>query len=270
MTTLYKFTATGGDSNCYIKQNVSMAGTYVQEVTIREAKTSGSSVFMVDQYFAGISDRQRAKIDLSDNSVEMREGNSSNVTVSELSDGWVRVSVITGTETGLAQVRFGAHSSLNSDEVFAKDFSFKAQGSSVELLSNVDDPTTGWQIVNTTIDEVTSTTTLAPTTTASPTTTPAPTTTASPTTTPDPTTTASPTSLSDYVEIRNSLLSALKELNKVSINQYSVQERQVIHERRSEIRKELQFYDRKIALLQGQAKGRRSPTLGNFRDNDSI
>ena len=96
------------------------------------------------------------------------------------------------------------------------------------------------------------------------------TTTSAPTTTPAPTTTASPTSLDNYVEIRNSLLSALKELMKTSINQYSIQERQVIHERRSEIRKELQFYDRKIALLQGQAKGRNAPNLSNFRDHDSI
>ena len=86
------------------------------------------------------------------------------------------------------------------------------------------------------------------------------------------TTTASPLStLDDYKEIRDNLLSALKELSKVTINQYSVQERQVIHERRSEIRRELQAYERKIALLSGKGKGRRSPSLEDFgiRDRDS-
>ena len=78
------------------------------------------------------------------------------------------------------------------------------------------------------------------------------------------------TTLSDYIEIRNNLLSALKELTKVTINQYSVQERQVIHERRSEIRRELKHYDRKIALLEKSAKGFKSPSLESFRSFDSI
>ena len=100
---------------------------------------------------------------------------------------------------------------------------------------------------------------------------PAPTTTLAPTTTPAPTTTASPlTTLDDYKEIRDNLLSALKELSKVTINQYSVQERQVIHERRSEIRRELQSYERKIALLSGKAKGRRSPSLEDFGQRDRV
>lgn len=100
---------------------------------------------------------------------------------------------------------------------------------------------------------------------------PAPTTTLAPTTTPAPTTTASPLStLDDYKEIRDNLLSALKELSKVTINQYSVQERQVIHERRSEIRRELQSYERKIALLSGKAKGRRSPSLEDFGQRDRV
>lgn len=80
----------------------------------------------------------------------------------------------------------------------------------------------------------------------------------------------STTSLADYIEIRDNLLSALKELSKVTINQYSVQERQVIHERRSEIRKELKHYDRKIALLEKSAKGFRSPSMETFRSYDSI
>lgn len=108
----------------------------------------------------------------------------------------------------------------------------------------------------------------------------APTTTIAPiSTTIAPTTTIAPvvisgdsnlTTLSDYIEIRNNLLSALKELSKVTINQYSVQERQVIHERRSEIRRELKHYDRKIALLEKTAKGYKNPSLENFRTNDAI
>lgn len=82
--------------------------------------------------------------------------------------------------------------------------------------------------------------------------------------------TTSQTTLSDFIEIRDNLLSALKELSKVTINQYSVQERQVIHERRSEIRKEIQAYDRKIALLERTGKGRRSPNFEHFRNHDSI
>jgi hypothetical protein len=78
------------------------------------------------------------------------------------------------------------------------------------------------------------------------------------------------TALADYIEIRDNILSALKELSKVTINQYSVQERQVIHERRSEIRRELNFYNRKISLLERTSKGHRSPSLENFRSADSI
>ena len=120
------------------------------------------------------------------------------------------------------------------------------------------------------------TTTLAPVITTTPapvvTTTLAPVaTTIAPTTTPAPVVKSSNlTTLQDYIEIRDNLLSALKELSKVTINQYSVQERQVIHERRSEIRKEIKFYDRKIALLEKTAKGFRNPSLEHFRQNDAI
>lgn len=78
------------------------------------------------------------------------------------------------------------------------------------------------------------------------------------------------TDLQDIIEIRDNLLQALKELSKVTINQYSVQDRQVIHERRSEIRRELKHYDRKIALLEKTAKGFKSPSLEGFRSNDAI
>lgn len=117
----------------------------------------------------------------------------------------------------------------------------------------------------------TSTTTPEPTTTQAPTTTPAPTTTQAPTTTPELVTkTAKEIELQEWIEIRSNLMNAFKELTKVSINQYSIQERQVIHERRSEIRKEIRMADRKIKLLQGSIRGHHSPSLEGFGQYDSI
>ena len=131
------------------------------------------------------------------------------------------------------------------------------------------------------------TTTLDPTTTLEPTTTLDPTTTENPTTssttTLEPTTTQAPTTtpelvtktakeieLQEWLEIRSNLMNAFKELTKVSINQYSIQERQVIHERRSEIRKEIRMADRKIKLLQGSIREHHSPSLEGFGQCDSL
>ena len=125
------------------------------------------------------------------------------------------------------------------------------------------------------------TTTLDPTTTLEPTTststTPEPTTTLEPITTQAPTTTpelvtktAKEIELQEWLEIRSNLMNAFKELTKVSINQYSIQERQVIHERRSEIRKEIRMADRKIKLLQGSIRGHHSPSLEGFGQYDSL
>jgi len=121
----------------------------------------------------------------------------------------------------------------------------------------------------------TSTTTPEPTTTQAPTTSTSttlePTTTQEPTTTPELITkTAKEIELQEWIEIRSNLMNAFKELSKVSINQYSIQERQVIHERRSEIRKEIRMADRKIKLLQGSIRGHHSPSLEGFGQYDSI
>lgn len=112
----------------------------------------------------------------------------------------------------------------------------------------------------------TSSTTLDPTTTTL-----EPTTTQAPTTTPELITkTAKEIELQEWLEIRSNLMNAFKELTKVSINQYSIQERQVIHERRSEIRKEIRMADRKIKLLQGSIRGHHSPSLEGFGQYDSL
>ena len=101
--------------------------------------------------------------------------------------------------------------------------------------------------------------------------TPDPTTTQAPTTTPELVTqTAKEIELQEWLEIRSNLMNAFKELTKVTINQYSIQERQVIHERRSEIRNEIKHADRKIKLLQRSVKGHHSPSLEGFGQYDSI
>lgn len=115
----------------------------------------------------------------------------------------------------------------------------------------------------------TSTSTPDPTTTQAPTTTSS--TTQAPTTTPELVTqTAKEIELQEWLEIRSNLMNAFKELTKVTINQYSIQERQVIHERRSEIRNEIKHADRKIRLLQRSVKGHHSPSLEGFGQYDSI
>jgi hypothetical protein len=125
----------------------------------------------------------------------------------------------------------------------------------------------------------TTTSTQEPTTTEAPTTeqpttsstTQEPTTTQAPTTTSELVTkTAKEIELQEWLEIRSNLMNAFKELTKVTINQYSIQERQVIHERRSEIRKEIRMTDRKIRLLQGSIRGHHSPSLEGFGQYDSL
>lgn len=124
----------------------------------------------------------------------------------------------------------------------------------------------------------TTTSTQEPTTTEAPTTeqpttssTQEPTTTQAPTTTEELVTqTAKEIELQEWLEIRSNLMKAFKELTKVTINQYSIQERQVIHERRSEIRKEIRMVDRKIKLLQSKSKGHHSPSLEGFGQYDSL
>ena len=54
-----KFTATSTSNNCYARQVVSVNGTYVQSIEIKEASSSGTSSFMLDQYFSGITGRSR-------------------------------------------------------------------------------------------------------------------------------------------------------------------------------------------------------------------
>ena len=54
--------------------------------------------------------------------------------------------------------------------------------------------------------------------------------------------------LEELVEARNSLQESYNEIAKTAITQYSMQERQVIYEQRRFLRREIDSYNRKIAL----------------------
>ena len=65
----------------------------------------------------------------------------------------------------------------------------------------------------------------------------------------------SPQELATLIEIRDGLTASYLEVSKTPITQYSFQDRQVIYEQRRFLRKEIDRYDRKIALAEGTAHG---------------
>ena len=148
-----KFTATSTAKNCYVRQVVSVNGTYVQSIEIKEALASGTSSFMLDQYFSGITGQNRIKIDLNGSSAPsvstLGVGDVNNVTVTSLADDWYRIDLQLTLNSGSAQIRFGALET--GDEVFARNASLKAVGSTTELLINNSAFSSGWTLVNTTI-----------------------------------------------------------------------------------------------------------------------
>tara|TARA_R110002020_G_scaffold57231_6_gene157709 strand:- start:424 stop:687 length:264 start_codon:yes stop_codon:yes gene_type:complete len=54
--------------------------------------------------------------------------------------------------------------------------------------------------------------------------------------------------LTELIEARDNLQRAYNEISPTAISQYSMQERQVLYEQRSQIRKEIDAFNRKIAL----------------------
>jgi hypothetical protein len=54
--------------------------------------------------------------------------------------------------------------------------------------------------------------------------------------------------LEELIEARDNLQSAYNEICKTAINQYSMQDRQVIYEQRRFLRREIDAYNRKIGL----------------------
>ena len=148
-----KFTATSTSNNCYARQVVSVNGTYVQSIEIKEASSNGTSSFMLDQYFSGITGRSRIRIDLNgsdDPTVStLSYGDVNDVTITNLDDNWYRISLEVTLNTGSAQIRFGALES--GDEVFARNASFVADGTTTELLTNNSTFSSGWTLNNTTI-----------------------------------------------------------------------------------------------------------------------
>lgn len=148
-----KFTATSTSNNCYARQVVSVNGTYVQSIEIKEASSSGTSSFMLDQYFSGITGRSRIRIDLngsSDPTVSILSyGDVNDVTVTSLADDWYRIDLEITLNSGSAQIRFGALET--GDEVFARNASLVANGTTTELLTNNSAFSSGWTLNNTTI-----------------------------------------------------------------------------------------------------------------------
>lgn len=148
-----KFTATSSANNCFARQVASVNGTYVQSIEIKEALASGTSSFMLDQYFSGITGRSRIRIDLNGSSAPsvsiLSYGDVNDVTVTSLENDWYRIDLQTTLNSGSAQIRFGALET--GDEVFARNASFKAIGSTTELLTSNSSFSSGWTLNNTTI-----------------------------------------------------------------------------------------------------------------------
>ena len=148
-TGIHKVLATGTSGNCDVKQNITVDGTYIQECTFKEAKSSGSSKVLLDLYFSGITNRNRIEADLSTTppSLTALAGDVSNATITDEGDGWWKLSVVsgpTGASPSNAQVRYGPKESSNLDEVYMKDFSFKEQGTTTELITSQDIDGSGW------------------------------------------------------------------------------------------------------------------------------
>jgi hypothetical protein len=75
---------------------------------------------------------------------------------------------------------------------------------------------------------------------------------------------SSPQDLSTLIEIRDDLTRSYAEISKTAINQYSFQDRQVIYEQRRFLRKEIDAYNRKIALAKGIAHGSTRADFSNL------
>lgn len=74
----------------------------------------------------------------------------------------------------------------------------------------------------------------------------------------------SPQDLSTLIEIRDDLTRSYQEIAKTPITQYSFQDRQVIYEQRRFLSKEIDRYNRKIALAQGIAHGSTRADFSNL------
>ena len=148
-----KLIANASSFNSYVRQDVSVNGTYVQSIEIKEALASGTSSFMLDQYFSGIQGRNRIRIDLNGSSAPTVSaagyGNANNVTVTSLADDWYRIDLQITLSSGSAQVRFGAL--RTGDEVLARNASLKASGTTTELLTSNSSFSSGWKKQNTTV-----------------------------------------------------------------------------------------------------------------------
>ena len=148
-----KLIATGSATNCYVRQEVSVNGTYVQSIEIKEALASGNSSFMLDQYFSRIQGRNRIRINLNGSSAPtvsvLNHGDVNNVTVTSLADDFYRIDLQITLSNGYAQIRFGAL--RTGDEVFARNASLKASGSTTELLTSNSSFSSGWFRQNTTV-----------------------------------------------------------------------------------------------------------------------
>jgi len=57
--------------------------------------------------------------------------------------------------------------------------------------------------------------------------------------------------LEDLIEARDALQASYNEISKTAISQYSMQDRQVIYEQRRFLRAEINAYNRKIGLADG-------------------
>ena len=148
-----KLIATGSSFNSYVRQSLSVNGAYVQSIEIKEALASGTSSFMLDQYFSGIQGRNRIRIDLNGSSAPSvsvaGHGDVNNVTVTSLADDFYRIDLEITLSSGYAQVRFGAL--RTGDEVLARNASLKASGSTTELLTSNSSFSSGWVKQNTTV-----------------------------------------------------------------------------------------------------------------------
>ena len=78
--------------------------------------------------------------------------------------------------------------------------------------------------------------------------------------------------LEDLIEARDALQSSYNEISKTAINQYSMQDRQVIYEQRRFLRAEINAFNRKIGLADGavNATGMNKADLSQWGVNNSL
>ena len=78
--------------------------------------------------------------------------------------------------------------------------------------------------------------------------------------------------LEDLIEARDSLQASYNEIAKTAMNQYSMQDRQVIYEQRRFLRAEISAFNRKIGLADPNvnAIGSNKVDFRNFRYNDEL